>query len=70
MLDMGMLIDISHCTIKARKRIYDIVESHKKSECLLASHVGSLKSTLFLIIYRIGSLNGLQITDVLLELYL
>lgn len=40
MLDMGMLIDISHCTIKARKRIYDIVKSHKKSECLLTSHTG------------------------------
>ena len=43
MLDMNMLIDISHCTIKARKRIYDIVESHKKSECLLASHVGAFE---------------------------
>ena len=40
MLDLGMLIDISHCTIKARKRIYEIVKSNRKSECLLASHNG------------------------------
>lgn len=43
MLDLGMLIDVSHCTIKARKRIYDIVKSNRKKECLLASHVGAFE---------------------------
>jgi len=43
MLDLGILIDVSHCTIKARKRIYDIVKSHRKKECLLASHVGAFE---------------------------
>ena len=43
MLDLGMLIDISHCTINARKRIYDIVKSNRKSECLLASHNGAFE---------------------------
>jgi len=40
MLDLGMLIDISHCTLKARKRIYEIVKSNKKTECLLSTHTG------------------------------
>ncbi len=41
MLDLGMLIDISHCTPKARQQIFDIVEHYNKEECLLASHVGA-----------------------------
>ena len=41
MLDLGMLIDISHCTPRARQEIFDIVEYHKKEECLIASHVGA-----------------------------
>ena len=38
MVEMGMLIDISHCTPTARARIYDIVGNRAP---LLASHVGS-----------------------------
>tara|TARA_Y100000593_G_scaffold93084_1_gene186692 strand:- start:1377 stop:2612 length:1236 start_codon:yes stop_codon:yes gene_type:complete len=40
MLDLGMIIDIAHCTVAARKQIYDIVDSNNKSECLLATHTG------------------------------
>jgi membrane dipeptidase len=40
MLDLGMLIDIGHCTIKARKQLYDLVDAKGKSQCLLASHMG------------------------------
>jgi len=43
MLDLGMLIDISHCTIAARKQIYELVALHGKSECLIATHVGSFE---------------------------
>ncbi len=38
MVEMGMLIDIAHCTPPARKRIYDIVG---KKAPLIASHVGA-----------------------------
>ena len=41
MLDLGMLIDISHCTLNARKRIYDIATHHKKKQCILATHSGA-----------------------------
>jgi microsomal dipeptidase-like Zn-dependent dipeptidase len=40
MLELGMLIDISHCTLAARKQIYDIVDSNNCENCLLATHVG------------------------------
>ena len=40
MLDLGMLIDISHCTLAARKQIYELVEHHNLSECLLMTHTG------------------------------
>ncbi len=43
MLELGMLIDISHCTLSARKRIYEIVSHHKKDQCLLATHVGAFE---------------------------
>ena len=43
MLELGMLIDISHCTLNARKRIYDIASHHKKKQCILATHVGAFK---------------------------
>jgi len=43
MLDMGMLIDISHCTLAARKRIYEIVDSTQRTECLVATHVGAFE---------------------------
>jgi microsomal dipeptidase-like Zn-dependent dipeptidase len=38
MIELGMLIDISHCTPPARARIYDIVG---KRAPLIASHVGA-----------------------------
>ena len=40
MLDLGMLIDISHCTLAARKQIYELVDYHNLSECLLMTHTG------------------------------
>jgi len=40
MLEMGMLIDVTHCTPNGRKKVYDIVDELGKSECLLASHTG------------------------------
>jgi membrane dipeptidase len=43
MLDLGMLIDVSHCTIAARRQIYTLVDSHNKSECVLATHVGAFE---------------------------
>ncbi len=41
MLDLGMLIDIAHCTPKARSEIYKIVGD--KKNCLLASHSGAFE---------------------------
>ena len=38
MVELGMLIDIAHCTPPARKRIYDIVGNRAP---LIASHVGA-----------------------------
>ncbi len=38
MVDMGMLIDVSHCTPPARKRIYEIVANRAP---ILATHVGA-----------------------------
>jgi len=38
MMEMGMILDISHCTPPARKRIYDIVGTRRP---LIASHVGA-----------------------------
>jgi membrane dipeptidase len=38
MVDLGMLIDVAHCTPSARARIYDIVGSRAP---LIASHVGA-----------------------------
>jgi membrane dipeptidase len=38
MLDMGMILDIAHCTPPARKRIYEIVGNRRP---ILASHVGA-----------------------------
>ena len=38
MVELGMLIDIAHCTPPARKRIYDIVGQRAP---LIASHVGA-----------------------------
>ena len=41
MIELGMLIDLSHCTPTARQQIYDIVDASSKHSPLLASHVGA-----------------------------
>jgi len=41
MIELGMLIDISHCTPAARKEIYEIVDASGKHVPLLATHVGA-----------------------------
>ncbi len=38
MVEMGMIIDVSHCTPFARERIYDIVDNRRP---IIASHVGA-----------------------------
>ena len=43
MFELGMLLDISHCTLKARKRIYEIADHHNAGECIFASHVGAFE---------------------------
>lgn len=40
MLELGMLIDLTHCTPVARARVYEIVESQNKRAAVIASHVG------------------------------
>ena len=41
MIELGMLIDVSHCTPTARRQIYDIVDVSGKHVPLIASHVGA-----------------------------
>jgi microsomal dipeptidase-like Zn-dependent dipeptidase len=41
MIDLGMLIDLSHCTPTARREIYAIVDACHKRVPLLATHVGA-----------------------------
>jgi len=41
MLELGMLIDVTHCTPLGRKQVYDIVEEKGATECLFASHIGA-----------------------------
>ncbi|MGE5251439.1 MAG: dipeptidase [Bacteroidota bacterium] len=41
MLELGMLIDLSHCTPAARRQIYDIVDASGRRTPLLATHVGA-----------------------------
>lgn len=41
MIDLGMLIDISHSTPTARRQIYDIIDASGKRVPLLATHVGA-----------------------------
>jgi membrane dipeptidase len=38
MIDLGMILDVSHCTPPARARIYDVVGNQAP---LIASHVGA-----------------------------
>ena len=40
MLDLGMLIDICHCTPNGRKRIYEIAEHHRRTSCVISTHTG------------------------------
>ncbi len=41
MIELGMLIDLSHCTPVARKQVYDIVDASRKHTPLILSHVGA-----------------------------
>ncbi len=41
MIELGMLIDVAHCTPTARKQIYDIADASGKHVPLVASHVGA-----------------------------
>lgn len=41
MIELGILIDLSHCTPVARQQIYDIVDASRKQIPLIASHVGA-----------------------------
>lgn len=41
MFELGMLVDISHCTLNARKRIYELADHHKKKQCIVATHMGA-----------------------------
>lgn len=41
MIELGMLIDISHCTPVARREIYDLIDASGKRVPLLATHVGA-----------------------------
>ncbi len=41
MIELGMLIDVSHCTPIARRQIYDIADASGKPVPLLATHVGA-----------------------------
>ncbi len=40
MLDLGMLIDLTHCTPVARARVYEIVKSRNKQAAVIATHIG------------------------------
>jgi microsomal dipeptidase-like Zn-dependent dipeptidase len=41
MIELGMLIDLSHCTPVARREIYDIIDASGRRVPLLATHVGA-----------------------------
>lgn len=41
MIELGMLIDVSHCTPVARREIYDLIDASGKRVPLLATHVGA-----------------------------
>ncbi len=41
MLEMGMIVDVSHCTPAARARIYSIAEANGAQAGVMASHVGA-----------------------------
>lgn len=41
MLGLGMIVDVSHCTPKARAQIYDIVDGERKNALVIATHIGA-----------------------------
>jgi microsomal dipeptidase-like Zn-dependent dipeptidase len=41
MIELGMFIDLSHCTPTARKQVYDIADASGKRVPLMATHVGA-----------------------------
>jgi microsomal dipeptidase-like Zn-dependent dipeptidase len=41
MIELGIIIDLSHCTPVARKQIYDLAEASGKRVPLVATHVGA-----------------------------
>ena len=41
MIELGMMIDLSHCTPIARQQVYEIVDATGKPVPLLATHVGA-----------------------------
>jgi microsomal dipeptidase-like Zn-dependent dipeptidase len=41
MIELGMIIDLSHCTPVARQQIFDIVDASRKHVPLVATHVGA-----------------------------
>lgn len=41
MLDVGMLVDVSHCTPAARLQIYQMADSLGKRSAVIATHVGA-----------------------------
>ena len=41
MIELGMIIDLSHCTPTARRQVYDIVDASGKRVPLMFTHVGA-----------------------------
>ena len=41
MLELGMIVDVTHCTPRARARVYEIAEHHNKHSCIMATHTGA-----------------------------
>ena len=43
MFDLGMMVDVCHCTLPARKRIYEIAESFGRESCVMSTHTGAFE---------------------------
>ena len=43
MIELGMMIDVSHCTLPARKRIYEIAEASGVDSCVFSTHTGAFE---------------------------
>ena len=41
MLELGMMVDVTHCTPAARSRIYSIAEESRQQARVMASHIGA-----------------------------